>query len=110
MTLASNAEPISPALRVSSNFLFTSSRTCCNNFQKSESEVWVLSSVYHSTENTESARFPGINCQISSAVKLKMGAIHRTKASKIWNNAVWAERRARLSFLAVYKRSLRIYK
>lgn len=42
----------------------------------------------------------------NAAVKDMIGAIQRTSASTIWNSAVWQLRRATLSALAVYWRSL----
>ena len=44
--------------------------------------------------NTDSLRVPGMNRQISSAVKERIGASQRTIASTIKNIAVCAERRA----------------
>ncbi|MNN72006.1 hypothetical protein D3C81_1880020 [compost metagenome] len=55
---------------------------------------------------TDSARSPGRNFQISSAVNARIGAIQRTSASAMWNSAVWQDLRATLSAAVVYWRSL----
>ncbi|MNT89263.1 hypothetical protein D3C72_2299660 [compost metagenome] len=51
---------------------------------------------------TDSLRSPGRYCQISSAVKARIGATQRTSASAIWNSAVWQDLRATLSAAVVY--------
>jgi DNA replication protein DnaC len=61
---------------------------------------------YQVAVKTCGSRSPGMCCQISSAVKLRMGASQRLMASTMWYIAVWQERRARLSAWVVYWRSL----
>ena len=60
--------------------LFTSCRTARQVDQKVSpmaSEVSAAGNSYHSDRNTDAACSPGRFSQISSAVKLKMGAIQR---------------------------------
>lgn len=61
---------------------------------------------YQVASITDSARSPGRNFQTSSAVNARIGAIQRTRASAMWNSAVWQERRATLLAPVVYWRSL----
>ena len=61
---------------------------------------------YQVSNSTDSPRAPGSSGQISSAVKLVIGASQRTSASRMWNIAVCALRRPWLSVGIVYRRSL----
>ncbi|MOA32939.1 hypothetical protein D3C78_1541970 [compost metagenome] len=77
--------PIRFSPRATSSALFTSPRTVRISAQKSSLRVSPASRPnrpsYHSSVNTNSPRSPGSSAQISSAVKLMIGAIQRTMAS-----------------------------
>jgi hypothetical protein len=97
-------------LRWRSSSRLTSPFTCISSCQKSRpscaSAGSSSSASYHCAANTGALRSPGMQRQISSAVKLRIGAIQRTIASSTWYSAVCAERRATLSARVVYWRSL----
>ena len=92
VTAASSEPRSAPAARCDSMALFTAVRTKINCCQKSSpiassAESFCKSSL-HSASITDGPRSPGRFSQISSAVKLSMGAIQRTSASPIWYIAV----------------------
>src|SRR5690606_10532547 len=87
LTSACRAPLMVPALRASSITLLTASLTSAISAQSAApmaASAGSRGSGYHSAVNTVASRSPGMKPQISSAVKLRIGAIQRTKASATW--------------------------
>src|SRR5690606_28796058 len=112
---ASSAAPMVPAARIGSGTLPTCSRSAGRRRKsaavRSAASASGARPSYHVVNNTLPSRVPcpasaGRWPHISSAVKLRIGAIHRTNASAMRYIALCAERRPGESPCIVYRRSL----